>query len=93
MGHITAEPLVSYPETFVDDCKRFIESRNPSRMTFGNRVFTEVAIPMHKAWTLHKLREYPMAIQECGKIAHSDWREACIHWMRAKLQVWKTSNG
>jgi len=50
--------------------------------------FKDVAVPMVKAFRLHKERDYLNSYREVMKILPTDWMTACFDWIRKRDTLW-----
>ena len=74
--------LVSNPGTFLKDCENFID--NPFIVDNTNPLFYYVARPMYMAWMAYKEGDIGKAIAWCTDIEATDWRRACIEWLKRR---------
>lgn len=56
--------------------------------TYEEPFLVHVAIPMYKAFALHKERKYEAALKTCDRILSVDWRTASYNWLKKREQMW-----
>lgn len=79
-------PLVTNPSTFLTECRFWVLGNDRSQMKYENVIFELVAEPMMNVHELYKTGPqcYDSALWACRQIIASDWREACIQWLKRK---------
>jgi hypothetical protein len=58
------------------------------KFNWVNPAFKDVAIPMVKAFKLHKERDYLNSYREVMNILPTDWMTACFDWIRKRDTMW-----
>ena len=88
--HVKPYPMVSEPEYFDEDLEKFFKYcyNNTEDYVYSNQFFTDVAIPMERAWQLHREDgQTQAAINLLDVLCKAeDWKIACIDWLQRRLE-------
>jgi hypothetical protein len=63
----------------------FLSGPCPEEETYTDPFFSEVAVPMHVAWKLHKNGDTEMAYRKIKECKATDWGRACAEWLNRRL--------
>ena len=82
-----SQPIISDPDFFDDDLHRFFGTKWVN-VRYSNRWFTNVAVPMRKAWCLRKENGLKTEAYDCisREVTAADWRHACLKWLERRDQ-------
>ena len=58
------------------------------KFNWVNSAFKDIAVPMVKAFKLHKERDYLNSYREVMNILPTDWMTACFDWIRKRDTLW-----
>ena len=82
-------PMVSEPDHFDEDLEKFFKFcyNSAEDYVYSNQFFTDVAIPMERAWQLHREDgQTQAAINLLDVLCKAeDWKVACIDWLQSRL--------
>jgi thymidylate synthase len=87
--------LVYNPETFDKELHVVVEAfsgkNTGPRPEIDRHHLTEpflrmVAVPMFRAFELHKAKQPEVALECCGLIEAEDWRVACTDWLKRRIK-------
>jgi thymidylate synthase len=87
LGQVTHRPMVENPSYWDKDLKLFLEEGGQSAELYYNPFFLEVATPIWWAWDAYQRKEYSAALNLAEVIKASDWRRACVEWLRRRKGV------
>lgn len=72
-------PIVTCTETFDSELQTWFADPTNYSLTYSNRIFPDVAVPMYLAWKQHKSHNNGWIW--ANDIKAQDWREACLFWL------------
>ncbi len=94
-GEVEPYPMVQDFEGWYDDLSDFMHLvanpwilEEPRAWAFRNPFFTEVAVPMHRAYAAHKRRDYATALGHVDEVRAEDWRLDARRWMSLRTKRW-----
>ena len=91
--HYSPEPMFNAPEFIDTDLSKFFLSSGieaPFFSTYANRFFTETVLPMLRAWSAHKEKQYNEAIDHLQYVPALDWKKATIEWLERRRKKWES---
>jgi hypothetical protein len=87
-------PLITDPEVFNWELKRFF-TIHPSDFDsydgWGNPAFKDIAVPMMRAYALHKEKKYSV-YKALNDIKPVDWQTACFDWIRKRDKAYNKAD-
>lgn len=90
MKKMVIQPLVQSAERFdkevVDFCRYLLDPGLEAK--FEEPFLRDTALPMYRAWSLHKQRDYVKADLAARAIWADDWREASVNWIQRRRDNW-----
>jgi thymidylate synthase len=83
-------PLVTIPERFDEEVKRFIDENWESDLygQYQEPFLKTVAEPMCRAFCAHKRRDYQAAYTWLTSVAADDWQSAGYQWIQKRREGW-----
>jgi len=76
-----------------DDVPEHIEKKiDLSNYNFNEPTFKGIAMPMVKAFSAHKERDYDKAYEYVSKITAQDWMVACFNWITKRDKLHNLNN-
>ena len=63
-----------------------------NEIKWANKSFSDIAVPMLKAFQYHKQRDYLNSYREVNNIKSLDWMEACFEWIRKRDTAYTLNN-
>lgn len=85
-------PLYAFKQAFDEDMATFFIQWDSGIRVFETQEFVEpwwkyVVVPLMNAWQQHKgFKDYEAALQIASTITATDWRIACVHWLRTRQE-------
>ena len=88
-------PLITDPEVFEWELKRFF-TIPPNDFDlhldgWANPAFKDIAVPMMRAYTLHKEKKYSV-YEALNDIKPVDWQTACFDWIRKRDKAYNKAD-
>ena len=76
-----------------DDIPEHTEKKiDLSNYNFNEPTFKDIAMPMVKAFSAHKERDYDKAYEYVSKITAQDWMVACFNWITKRDKLHNLNN-
>ena len=79
----------------IDDEQRLMREEKKidlSNYNFNEPTFKDIAMPMVKAFSAHKERDYDKAYEYVSKITAQDWMVACFNWITKRDKLHNLNN-
>lgn len=85
LSGIKITPIVEVPESFDEDLRAFFG--NTDNVSYKNRFFPEVAVPLFLAFKLWRSKQYVKALDCVSRVPPEyDWQVATLKWMQRRLR-------